>query len=940
MKILDENWGRYDHWKIAGKFSGDSRYATHYHPLAYHLLDVAAVVEILWQQILTPRVRSWLAESFQGDPDQAGKWVSFLAGLHDLGKASPIFQIKDSAAHNRLAGTALELVPRDLARKASTRHEVITAYHLQNFLPQFTGVDKGIARSFAIIAGGHHGIFPSIGQVRKARGFNIGEPDQSSGNNPWQEARNDLLQCLQNTLDVPCESDLLAIKTPKAMLLSGLISVCDWIGSNTDYFPFVKTEYEPTDYMERFSRPQAENALGNLGWLATPIAQKPRSFAGLFPGIEKPNHLQQLADELSDSLCGPTLIVIEAPTGEGKTEAALTLADRLISNGSTGLYIALPTQATSNQIYARLKDFLADRYSDSPIVNSILLHGHSSISGEMEILENMTPEEKPVDLNDSYNYEDLTSVGAAEWFTYRKRGLLAPFGAGTIDQILLGVLQVRHGFVRIFGLANKVVVIDEVHAYDTYMSELLQQLLRWLAAIDASVILLSATLPYQRRRSLMDAYGQGLNKSQVMSVDSEYPRISWIESTGSETKYHSKHVFTSSLNTRQIVLEKAPTDFSTIGDNLETALSAGGCAAVICNTVDRAQEMYKELRKRFTGKCSDGDPEIQLLHSRFLFKDRQRLEQRVLRRYGKPGDSSIRPDRSILVATQIIEQSLDLDFDLMVSDIAPIDCIIQRAGRLQRHQRDNRNPSFIGKPPHLWVMWPGEASSGIPTFDRGTTFVYAEHVLLRTWLELKGMTSISVPDQIDELINAVYHDHDEKYDQLSPALNDYWDDTAQDLDKRRASERAEAKDRWLKSPTQDIPLWKFYEQQLTEDDPDFHTKLQALTRLTGNQVSLVILYRIAGALHLSPDDPRIVPIVESHGKYWDRELLKNSVTLGSPAKLVNQLKSFNTEPLWSKSRYFRHHRLVIVDEHGSAECSALRIDPDLGIQEEKNGSLI
>lgn len=214
--------------------------------------------------------------------------------------------------------------------------------------------------------------------------------------------------------------------------------------------------------------------------------------------------------------------------GEGKTEAAMYLADYWSGNlGQQGHYFALPTQATSDQMFARVRQFLTRRYG-SGLVNLQLLHGHASLSAEFEALRQRGDQVllPCIGVTEEAKRE---GVIAAEWFTHRKRGLLAPFGVGTIDQALLAVLQTRHVFVRLFGLSHKTVILDEVHAYDAYMTTLLERLLEWLASLGTSVVLLSATLPRKRRHALLDAYSKGLEGNiEGLSSDGPYPRITWL----------------------------------------------------------------------------------------------------------------------------------------------------------------------------------------------------------------------------------------------------------------------------------------------------------------------------------------------------------------------------------------------------------------------------
>ena len=304
-------------------------------------------------------------------------------------------------------------------------------------------------------------------------------------------------------------------------------------------------------------------------------------------------------------------------------------------------------------------------------------------------------------------------VIAAEWFTYRKRGLLAPYGVGTVDQGLLAVLKTRHYFVRLFGLSHKTVVVDEVHAYDAYMSKLLERLLEWLAALKCSVVLLSATLPSNKRTALLTAFtkGLGISPDSRPSEVTAYPRLSWVTSAGSGScHFEDSPQFSRILQLRFVegeVFAKETSEFH-LGELLKKALAEGGCAAVICNTVSRAQEVYTALKPHFPGiEAGDGWPELDLFHARYLFEGREKRELRTLLRFGKPGGQAEgeegnfrevkRPHRAVLVATQVIEQSLDLDFDVMVTEMAPIDLILQRAGRLQRHafSQNPGDPSFL-----------------------------------------------------------------------------------------------------------------------------------------------------------------------------------------------------------------------------------------------------
>ncbi len=298
----------------------------------------------------------------------------------------------------------------------------------------------------------------------------VGADLVAMGGTQWANLRHDLANSLAELVDLPRDRRPVEISNGAAMVLAGFVSVADWIGSNTEFFP---PAYPPDLAAYALNaQKQAGRALDGLGWRLQPFPPGIRGFADLFPGIQSPNDLQMTVESIAPNLNEPGLVIIEAPTGEGKTEAAMYLADCWAERtGGQGCYFALPTQATSNQMFGRVRDFLQDRYPGEP-VQLQLLHGYAALSAEFEVLrENgerlFAPQYTGVEPSGNQ-----LGVIAAEWFTYRKRGLLAPFGVGTIDQALLAVLQTRHVFVRLFGLSGKTIVIDEVHAYDAYMTTL------------------------------------------------------------------------------------------------------------------------------------------------------------------------------------------------------------------------------------------------------------------------------------------------------------------------------------------------------------------------------------------------------------------------------------------------------------------------------------
>ena len=619
---------------------------------------------------------------------------------------------------------------------------------------------------------------------------------------------------------------------------------------------------------------------------------------------------------LADRLVGPSLVLIESPMGEGKTEAALYLADRHLATGGRGAYVALPTQATSNQMFGRVRDFLAGRFPDE-VLNLQLLHGHAALSAEFEVLRRLGDRLfAPSNVHDSD--PTLAGVAAAEWFTYRKRGLLAPFGVGTIDQALLAALQTRHGFVRLFGLTDKTVVLDEVHAYDAYMSTLIERLLEWLAALGSSVVLLSATLPAARRADLLAAFARGLGRPEAaLPPPVPYPRISWLDRSASG----AEEVAASARSIKTVGIAWRDDGDDALADRLRVALDDGGCAAVVCNTVARAQAVYRALAPRFPNIATDGDPELDLLHARLLFEDRETRERRALRRFGKPDPATptARPHRAILVATQVIEQSLDLDFDLLVSDPAPADLVLQRLGRLHRHPRPR--PAGLANAT-LWLRAPVVAD-GVPTFDSGTGYVYDAHVLLRSWLALRDRHQLDVPADVEALIEAVYDDTLLCPTDAPASLRARWDETRRRMADARSRDESKATHVRVLPPFHEDDIFEDYNQQLDEDAPGLHSSLQALTRLGDRRVSVVLL---------AADDQAALRRSETPTIEIAKRLLRRSVTLGD-RRIVGDLDVLPVPSGWKRSPLLRHHRPLAPDDTGAYRVGrhVLRNDPDLGI---------
>ncbi|MBN8486783.1 MAG: CRISPR-associated helicase Cas3' [Burkholderiales bacterium] len=717
------------------------------HGLLAHLLDVAAVAERIL--VREPRsTRRMAAQSLGVAEDALPRWVAALAGLHDLGKAIPGFQAKwpEGREHDEACGLAFA----PAAAMRVDRHSCATAALLADMLQQTTGAERAWCVHVTRAVSAHHGDHFTNAEINDAH------PDRRTAPT-WQQARDELLAAYWGVLAPAGIPAVAECDLPIVNWLAGLTSVADWIASNPLWFPLGERMDDLVAY-HRDALRLADLALPQLGWHTwRPLLDSPGSVHQLLPGIigreqVSPRPLQLAAEELLKRAEGPCLLLVEAPMGEGKTELAFLAHLHLQSaNQHRGLYVALPTQATGNALFKRAQVFLS-RFAAGPL-DVQLVHGGASMNDDLATLRGLGEIRGVGD-------EPADTLSANAWFGQRSRPLLSPYGVGTVDQALYAVLNVKHHFVRLWGLGNRVVVLDEVHAYDTYTSGLIDVLLRWLKSLQCSVVLMSATLPRKRREQLLCAWGCG-----SPADDRPYPRLMLADTR----QVQGVHVAARSL--APIELKAVPTELSALAERAAALVSDGGCGALIVNTVARAQALYVILQ-RALADLGWSDVELLLFHARFPADERQDLESQVLQRFGTTDQ---RPRRALLVATQVAEQSLDIDFDFMLTDLAPVDLLLQRAGRLHRHQRESRPAAHTHAT--LWVA--GLEPHKLPDL-KGTAwgFVYSPYVLARTWALLSRETVLMLPQDIDRLVQAVYDsDHDLPAD-LDPDVRSYIEVTA------------------------------------------------------------------------------------------------------------------------------------------------------------------
>lgn len=592
----------------------------------------------------------------------------FVVAAHDTGKASPGFLKK-------ICNKTLEILCPELAatslegRGWETNHAVMGEAAFRKAYPYVA--------DWGQVVGVHHG----------SRQQPLCEGCGNYGGAEWAAERAKLLTFLEKNFGAPPENPPTALQTK---LVAGLTCVADWIASNDELLPDPATA----------GRKEIEAALIDAGWRDSTV-QPGLCFEQVFPFF--PNEMQR---DFIRTIDHRGVYVLEAPMGLGKTEAALFAAYKLMESGQNkGLYFGLPTRLTSDRIHQRVEEFMAKTLENPGFVK--LIHGHAWMN-----LESTAAEFK----------------AGQSWFHPRKRALLAPFGVGTIDQALMSVLKVKHHFVRTFGLAGKVVILDEVHSYDAYTGTLLDCLVEELLEIDCSVIILSATLTAKRRTAF----------KVVATQTQAYPLISTATKTIAPPPSAEK----------RIRLEYASNELDELFERATAAAEKGCCVLWIANTVAQSQEIFSKIN----GERREGVFETGLLHSRFPAYRRAEIESVWMEKLGKSGE---RPNGCILVATQVVEQSVDIDADLLITELAPTDMLLQRIGRLCRHDRSKR-PADAGQ---AWIYGPLDSWSDAESFNEAlgkSRYVYAPFVLWKTLQVWRGRTEISLPSQIREFLEATY----------------------------------------------------------------------------------------------------------------------------------------------------------------------------------------
>ncbi|MGK4584411.1 type I-E CRISPR-associated protein Cse1/CasA [Kitasatospora sp. HPMI-4] len=783
-------------------------------PLWRHLADSAAVAELLWDHWLPANVRRLIAIQLPGGMAHARALTVWLAATHDVGKATPAFacQVDVLADRMRAAGLAMPQQKQFGEDRRRAPHGLAGQLLLQDWLVESHGWSERAAGQFTVVAGGHHGVPPGYSQIHDLdlRPELLRTPGPSERH--WHSVQVELLDAC--TAVYGMREVLPALRTvklsqPAQVLLTAIVIIADWVASNPELFPY---------YPEASSQSEAERTAAAWHGLSLPPPWAPEEPSGaateliasrfVLPPGSTARPVQVQAIELARAMPTPGLMVIEAPMGEGKTEAALAVAEIFAArSGAGGCFVALPTRATSNAMFSRLLEWV-DRLPGGGERSVFLAHAKAALHDEYAGLlrtanrsivatdprpsigavepdlsiesVDLDPPIAAVDVDGPrgipHSWREERSAAAEliahQWLRGRKKGMLASFAVGTIDQLLFAGLKSRHLVLRHLALAGKVVVIDEVHAYDAYMNTYLERVLSWLGAYRVPVVMLSATLPTETRRALVQAYagagtgvdqgeGRGTSQGDGREADpgegdsqeaAEYPLLTAF-APGAPPLVARPTAASGRATT--VHVEQFGDDLVELADRLALELADGGCALVVRNTVDRVLEAAQLLRDRF------GAAAVTVTHARFLDLDRARKDSELLERFGRHGRRPKGPH--IVVASQVVEQSLDVDFDLLVTDLCPVDLMLQRMGRVHRHQRgsgQSERPARLRVARCLvtGVRWRADGPS--EPVD-GSAAVYRLHPLLRALAVLQPHLAghrrpVRLPDDIGPLVQLAY----------------------------------------------------------------------------------------------------------------------------------------------------------------------------------------
>jgi CRISPR-associated endonuclease/helicase Cas3 len=784
MGVVED--GRYDgvDRRPWGKFD---RATLRVYALLFHLIDVGAVAGVLWDRFLTPSQREVISAGINMPQQRARSLVCFLAAMHDIGKLIPHFQSLEPAAYVRLGEDLLA----DAGAVVQVPHARASMHVGLRLLGELgfaaCGNDSPAVRA-AQCLGGHHGRFLQLDVDGAA---SVQRVEATLGGPAWQELRRRYARLLWHLFGAGEAPERVSVEA--AVLITGLTMVADRVASQRRYWvPNADTpSFGAAEHHSR-ARRQAEDEVERLGLARFALDRVP--FTTAHPGLMEPNALQaSVMEELPRLVAerGSGIAVVTDAMGTGKSVAALEMA-RIFNEhcGTQGVMWLLPATAAADQAYEVLDRYVrAHRPEYAPVT---LVHHHSDLN-EAYTGRHLSPadscvldgppdnpftddEDNATDADDDERECGPGAAGPDGWLRGRDNALLAQYTVSTTDQAQMAVLPVRHSALRMLALSGKTVVVDEAHALEPFSQLQLLRLLQWLGALNCPVVLLSATMPASTTTSLVQAYLLGAGRTGLHGVSFAPGYPGWLFADAatatahrmSEPAQHEQRAGQrrgARIRVRPVTYQplgqagrtvKAGERLAVIADVLQPVIRRGGCAAVVCATVADAQDTYAYLRRIWTGPGDD----LVLVHARVRGRRRQSTLADLRHQLGPTGP---RPARRVVVTTSLLDVSLDIDVDVMVSDLASLARLLQRLGRLGRFTRlwtgQDRRPAWwnTGTRPTLTVLHPVNSQGATalpPGWDTAEPAVALhETARLLPALEKKPLV---LPDEVQALVEQVH----------------------------------------------------------------------------------------------------------------------------------------------------------------------------------------
>lgn len=753
-------------------------------PYAVHTLDTMGIASVIYNKNFSSFTRQWLMKTMDLDDELVEQIMLFLAGIHDIGKLQISFQQMicgnidnyEIEENNWWIAKAREL--NNLKYDSHCNHTRVGAAILEQLK-----VGNNVIRQ---IVEDHHGRKKGKKSLKLLNNYarEIGGNSLEEISTIWKRVVEDI----RNIAGLESYDLLEKVSWEVFFFLTGFIEVCDWIASNEKYFPLIESYSELEGWDE--NRRVKEGLKGvniALPWTSNHFMMDDSDFSECFGGDMKPRPFQQAILDIGNYEENIGLVICEAPMGEGKTEAALALSDLLAAQcGSGGLFIGLPTQTNTNSMFSRIKSWSFHEAAMGEAQYSIrLANGKARFVDEYNKLR--------------YPKDEENRLYIQKWADTSQLAMIPNFVVGTVDQLLMGALKYKGVFFRHVGLVGKIVIVDEVHMYDSYMQTYLKRILNWLGSYNIPVILLSATLSVDKRQSFFEAYIKGMQKDEYYEVnfpkqDTVYPKITYTSNYEIKTRYVTQTAMNLSVSVKHV-----PSDFN-LAEFIQNKLSDGGCAAVIVNTVRKAQEIGSLLNE-----VLPADYVVQIFHAQFIQEDRTKIEKDILRRAGKDSTAKERK-KYVVVSTQLLEVSLDLDFDLMISEMASADSLLQRMGRLHRHRlHDHIRPEQLQVPEfYIFDHQPDE-------WGKGTKEIYSRWLLWRTLKYLPK--KVNVPQDIPAIVEKTYSQifGEEMINQKAKEWHD-------DYERKNQSLEGQAKTFGLSPADLDFNVETAIEASMTDED--------------------------------------------------------------------------------------------------------------------------